>query len=257
MYYRLALVGKPVSHSMSPTIFEKLLKENGDYGSYILLETEPVELPSIKDKAKALYLNGFNVTMPYKRAIIPFLDNISELSKKVMSVNTVTIRNEKLYGYSTDGMGAKNAIKKSGFDIADKRTVIYGAGAAAASIILALKDAKADITIFSRRVDAAEQLAERLGVNFQNGFSLENADCFINATPLGMEQYSDFPCCSELKAMNNAGLVLDIAYGRIKTKLLREASERGLKTLSGFDMLYEQAKVGFKIFTGNGDFDGK
>lgn len=245
----VGLIGKPVKHSLSGVMHNAAFKKLKLNYSYLLFE--PHNLKEIIHGFKQLHFSGFNITMPFKMEVMKFLDKIDPTAKKIGSVNTVVIKNNKLIGYNTDGIGAVNALKKV-VRLKGKRVLLLGSGGAGKSISFYLKKEKTKVTLADRTDAKAKKLAKKLKVKqipLKSIKSLENYDILINATPVGMKpETMKTPINTNL--LRKDLIVFDIIYEPPQTKLLKEAKKKGCKTINGLEMLLEQGFVGFKIFTG-------
>ena len=128
---RLGLVGYPLGHSLSPALHEYFLRENGLSGCYHKFEVVEEDLPRALDGLKVLGFRGANVTIPYKRAVLPYLDTISETAEWMQAVNTLTVKDGKLCGENTDLSGFELALKRNEVEFENKKAVVFGAGGAA------------------------------------------------------------------------------------------------------------------------------
>ncbi|MFC0014898.1 MULTISPECIES: shikimate dehydrogenase [Allobacillus] len=257
--YRLGLIGNPIKHSKSPELHEQFLKELGVKGVYKLYELTHDELGAFTERAKQDGILGFNVTVPYKEAIIPHLDRLDFFAKEMNAVNTVKLMNGELVGYNTDGIGYMEALrqfKPDFFDHTNKEILIIGAGGAAKGIALALNEIEnTTINIANRTEDRAFELARKL----KNGhvYSLAEAerhleayDLIIQTTTAGMQPNIDGQVI-RLDRVKPTAIVSDIIYQPKWTKFLKQASEHGVHVLFGIDMLIYQAAKSFEIWTGH------
>lgn len=259
---RLDVVGDPISHSKSPYIHETVLKELGTPYEYRKVRVKKGELSKYLCEAKELGLCGFNLTMPHKTDILPFLDFIDDEALRFNSVNTVKIKDGKLLGYNTDAQGMVYSMERQGFRTKDKNIVILGAGGVSSTLALKMAfEGTGKITVLNRTLRSAEDICEKIikesGTNCTalsfDKESLKNAakecDILINCTPLGMEGIdTDFEDLSFLENMSKGSLVFDLIYNPPETSLLKRAKELGLSTLNGLDMLIYQGLLADEIF---------
>jgi len=258
-----AVIGDPVEHSLSPCFQNAAFQHLGLDFVYVAFTVKAEELRGAIEGVRSLGFHGLNVTMPHKISIIQYLDELDEDAERIGSVNTVLNRDGRLIGYTTDGVGALNALKNNGVDPKGKKIVILGAGGASRSVSLALiKEAK-ELVILNRTVRRAERLVcdlHRLvkedekvrsgGLTEENlRKELENADILINATPVGMMPNEDKMPVKEEHLHPNL-VVFDLVYNPIETKLLRKAKMIGAKTIDGLSMLIHQGAASFEIWTG-------
>jgi len=236
--YLTGLIGSPVSHSLSPKIhkaaFDFLAMKDYDY---ILLDVNKESLESAVNEIKADgRFIGFNVTMPDKIDILNYCDEVSDRVKAIGGANTIKIENGKLLAYNTDGEGFVKAIEDRGLSLKNKKMVILGAGGAARSIKVSCEERQCNCNMLHRpSMDAL--------IN-----ELNNADFFVNATPVGMHKV-DCPI-ENLDNVNNNLFVADIIYGNFKTNLIKMAENKGLACMDGRDMLFNQALLSFQIWHG-------
>ena len=250
-----ALIGFPLGHSMSPEIHNELFKTKNINGKYELIEIPPESLEASFEELKKL--GGFNVTIPHKTNIIPFLDELSDRAKLFGAVNTVEIKDGKAKGYNTDCVGFLRALEGAGIELKGK-VLICGCGGVSRMFAFESALAGCDIT-FAIRESSLEkcktlcaELKEKLGAQSRIVF-LDNAgegyDLIINGTPLGM-----FPnvesCPLDRKTVESSKAVFDSIYNPGETVLLRYAKEAGIKYQNGLSMLVWQAAAAQEIWNG-------
>ncbi|MGM0500038.1 MAG: shikimate dehydrogenase [Bacillota bacterium] len=258
------LLGKTLSHSISPSLHNNGFRDLGLNAVYLMLETKEKNLEEYINSLKMIGFSGWNVTIPYKESIIPYLNGFSSLARASGAVNTVLNRRGRLTGYNTDVIGFQRQIEESGINVKDKRAVVIGAGGAARAVIAALIQLSlADITIINRTVENAEELAKLFREeNSEQNFdfcSLEEqeyaevvkaADLVVDTTPVGM--YSND---NQNKLVINPDylhedqLVIDLVYNPLKTEILKEAEKRGAQIGNGLPTLIYQAEASFKLWT--------
>lgn len=248
--YTLGLVGKPVSHSLSPLLHSLLFETLNLKCTYIAHEVNSQDLRSTIEKIKALNYRGFNVTYPYKRDIIKYLDEIDESAKLIGAVNTVKYDGQKLIGYNTDGIGFIRSMADKGKEIKNRRVCILGAGGASRAIAvnIALQE-PANITVLNRTVSKAAEVCNIINNNIKDIAQygsikeiqrIENSDIIINTTPLGMIPYEDrLPIEGKIQ-LSEDNVVYDIIYNPPQTKLLKLAEDFGCVALNGLGMLIYQ-----------------
>ena len=256
MKWKLAVIGDPIAHSLSPVIQGQIMEILGVSGEYKAVHVKAEELAGFMEYARE-NLHGFNVTIPHKGAVIPFLDEIDPYAQSCGAVNTVRIRDGKMTGFNTDGDGIRAALEQMGAPFAGSRVALLGAGGAARSICRKALDCGADaVRVFCRRPEQGEAIlpaGSRGEVLPFSALSAETcgawADIIINATPLGMSgTAADFAGFSFLDGGRPA--VCDIVYKPAETSLLKACRERGLVCRNGLGMLVYQAVYAFRIFTG-------
>lgn len=242
------LIGKPVEHSLSPAIHNALFKKHKINAIYLPFEVDDLE--SAVKGARALGIQGLNVTMPYKERILEFLDGISDDANVIGSVNTIVNREGKFVGYNTDGIGVLKALKRF-VEIKNKRILVLGAGGAGRAIAYTLSKLT-EVVVLNRTERKAKEL-EKFGVKGEKlskgrlEYYSSWADIVINATPIGMNEDRS-PVPGELLRKNQ--VVFDIVYSPLETRLLREAREAGCLTIDGLWMLVYQGAESFRLWTG-------
>ncbi len=254
---KLAVIGDPIEHSLSPLIQQAMLDELGIpciYGRiHVPAGTVGTWLPGTPD----LNLAGFNATMPHKTDLVPLMDTLSDDARMYRAVNTVVIRDGLFHGHNTDGAGFVRSLHDEGIDPKGKRITVYGAGGAARSVVLKLAAEDAGrITVCCRTPAKAEELVQassnvRVVAIDSSEFerTLAETELFINCTPLGMQgvpsQFSSFDFLDILPPFSP---VCDLIYRPLKTKLLEEAGKRGHQTMNGLGMLIHQAILALEQF---------
>lgn len=230
---RAGLLGRKLGHSFSPQIHRLL----GDY-SYLLFEVEPDDLEGF---LRGDDFDALNVTIPYKKAVMPYLSEISEDARAIGSVNTIVHKNGGgLYGDNTDASGFAGMLRKLCVDPAGKKALVLGSGGASVACVHVLKRMGArDVRVISRT--GAD--------NYDNLELHADAEILVNATPVGMYPQNDH-CPLELERLPKLEAVLDLIYNPARTRLIQAASARGIAALGGLYMLVEQARRASEIFTG-------
>lgn len=256
-FIKTAVIGHPISHSKSPLIHSYWLEKHGLNGSY---EAIDVPVDNLKQGVADIIKNGisgFNVTIPHKISIMAICDEVDDLATAIGAVNTVTIKNGKLYGTNTDGFGFVENIKRSAadFDFKKGKAVVLGAGGAANAVIYALlQEGVPEIFITNRTKEKAQKLTafnpEKIkAIDWELRHDvLENANLIINTTSLGMA--SNPPLEINLRAAPVHALVTDIVYAPLMTNLLTRAKACKLRTVTGIGMLLHQARPGFELWNG-------
>lgn len=250
------LIGYPVRHSYSPTVFNTFFEYYEQNAAFITIQIKKGELPKLlHEYVDTLALGGFTCTMPHKEDIIPYLDQLSDAARECQSVNVVSLRDGRLYGHTTDGLGNLRGFEATGRRAKDQNVVIYGVGGATKAVAQAYRAAGADVTILSRDPAKAEAAAKALG-GMKGGDSdrlkdyLPECTLFINGSPLGMKGSPDYQDFSFLDLLPKGAVVYDCVYKPRETTLLREARARGIHTVDGMVMLLTQMGVLFETLTG-------
>ncbi len=262
--YKLGIIGYPLSHSISAVIQKAGFESLGIEGTYDVLETPPEDLISRIKFLKTNDYAGFNVTIPLKVPMSLFLDDIDDYANIAGCVNTVKINDDKsFYGYNTDIYGFKKAIPHD-VNLNGKTASILGTGGAARAAVVGLveKGIK-EIDFYTRNIINSKQTLDYMRAKFSNTIfnvyqiqnirSLKGSAIIVNATPIGMKGFMANEMPLEYKDLDNLDsdtVVYDIVYNPIKTVLISEAQKRGLRTISGLDMLIYQAQRAIEIWTG-------
>lgn len=257
---KTAVIGHPIAHSKSPLIHNYWLNHYNLPGHYEALDIPPENLKKDVDNLVNNGYCGFNVTVPHKISIMDLCYEIDEIASSIGAVNTVTIKDGKLYGANTDAYGfienIKNHAKLYGFSwqLNDGPAVILGAGGAArAAVYGLLQEDVPEIILLNRSKERAENLAlmdKRIKVIEweKRADSLENANFLVNTTSLGMKGQP--PLEIDLSRANPSITVHDIVYNPLHTQLLKNADKAHLRTITGIGMLLHQARPGFKLWNG-------
>lgn len=261
----LAVIGDPIAHSLSPAVHSSALDALEVAYTYEKVQVKKGELEQFLAYAKEKNITGFNLTMPHKVDILPYLYEMDEVAQRFQSVNTVKVVDGKFYGYNTDAGGYTEALKGAGYGFKDSRVVILGAGGVVRTLALeaAWQGAKS-IRILNRTVSKAEEICAMVKAQVQVAditaevmttdaiaVACEACDILINGTPLGMHGVdSDFADFSFLDHLPKTALVSDLIYNPDTTNLLAEAQKRGFVTLNGLGMLIYQALIADQIYLG-------
>lgn len=229
---RVALIGKPLGHSYSKAIHER-------FGyPYELLEVDEGNVANLLREGG---YDGFNVTIPYKKMVIPLLDEIDEKAMEIGAVNTVCVRNRRLIGYNTDFYGLDYLLESNGVDVKDKVVMVLGAGGTSqtAKAVLNSRGAKRIVTV-----------GRREKVNYDNCYNEKGVSVIINTTPVGMyPNVGESPI--EVGKFSGLEWVVDVVYNPFRTKLVVDALSRGVKAVGGLKMLVAQAVYASNLFTGS------
>lgn len=255
---RAGIIGHPVAHSLSPIFQGAAFRESGLDVRYERWDTEPEALAARVLGLREPECLGANVTIPYKEAVFPLLDELGGQSARVGAVNTIVNRSGRLYGFNTDGPGFVQALRReAGFEAAGRRILLLGAGGAARGIAFALADAHcAGIGTWNRTPTRAANLARDLAdagadaVVEATPYAREY-DCIVNCTSIGMHG-GPAPGRSPVDIASIPGepFVVDIVYAPEETPFLADARRRGLRTLGGLPMLVFQGALSFELWTG-------
>lgn len=226
------LLGRKLGHSYSPQIHGQLASYD-----YSLFEKEPEELEGFLKNGNFV---GLNVTIPYKKDVIPFLDQLSPVARRLGAVNTIVRRGDgSLVGHNTDYFGFRYLVQQSGLDVRGKKVLVLGSGGASNTAVAALQELGARVVIISRSGEN----------NYGNLHLHANASVIVNTTPVGMYPNTgvspiDLGCFPQLEG------VLDVVYNPARTQILLDAENRGLVAMNGLWMLVAQAKESAEWFSG-------
>jgi len=254
---RLAVIGDPIEHSLSPVIQQAMLDALGLDCTYERIRVQAGTAADWLPGAAALGLGGFNATMPHKADLVPLMDELSADARMYRSVNTVVLRDGRFLGFNTDGEGFLRSIMEQSIDVRGKRIAVLGAGGAARSVVLKMAAEGAErITVCCRSPEKAAGLAGASPAVHVADLSRQSTDSvladsalLVNGTPLGMQGVaSDFEDFTFLEALPASAPVCDLIYRPLKTRLLEEAEKRGHPTLNGLGMLIHQAILALEHF---------
>ncbi|MEH7093797.1 shikimate dehydrogenase [Neobacillus vireti] len=252
------VLGNPIGHTMSPAMHNDLFSLYNMDAIYLPFQVMDEDLHDAVNGLRALGAVGFNVTIPHKSKIIPFLDEVDELAASIGAVNTVVNQDGKLIGYNTDGLGFLKGLNGIVSKVKGKRILVIGAGGAARAIYFTLaKENPIQIDIANRTIEnAVDLIAECPYPISSRAFTIEEAgkhvgdyDMFIQTTMIGMSpKITEQPL--SLQNLRKQTVVCDIIYNPLETRFLHEASERGATVQNGIDMFVYQGALAFEKWTG-------
>lgn len=286
MPFTLGLTGFPLSHSLSPKLHNAALTAAGLDGSYSLFPVDPARpeaLAALLERVRSGEIDGLNVTIPHKQAVIPLLDELSETAQAIGAVNTIYMSNDRLIGDNTDAAGfwadlsphltppkfqraefrgginlplphfrvskiggrASHDFAKAG------RGLVLGAGGSARAVVFALKAHGWDFSVAARRIGQAKALVTEFGLQSTQSLNslLSNFDLLVNTTPLGMIPNTE--TCAWEQEFPPGVFVYDLVYNPPETLLIKRARAAGLQASNGLGMLIEQAALAFELWTGH------
>jgi shikimate dehydrogenase len=233
---------------------------NLDY-VFLAFKVKPAEVENAVNGMRALNIRGLNVTMPHKAPILKFLDRTDLSAQIINSVNTILNRDNKLFGFNTDGVGALKALRENGVELKGRKVLLLGAGGAARAIAYTMAKEADELAVLNRSLKPAQELAKLLEKTANKKIisgslspkeiqqNLQDSDVLINATSVGMKpKAEESPVASKLLRPNLS--VMDIVYNPIETKLAKDAKAAGAKVVSGVEMLIYQGAASFEIWTG-------
>ena len=242
------VIGNPIDHSLSPKLHNYWIKENNLKAIYDKRQINKNDIEEIITEVKDEKIHGINVTVPFKKTVIPFLDRLTSVAEETQSVNTIFKKDDKIIGDNTDVSGFENAAKHFDYDIKNKKIFILGAGGVVSSIILALnKIGVSKISLSNRTKEKVE--------NFKKIYSdLEiidwgkntDFDVIINATSLGLQNNDQIKL--DFSKIGPNKLFYDVIYNPNKTNFLAKGEELGNKIENGKMMFIYQAQMSFKIW---------
>lgn len=251
-----AVLGDPIEQSMSPFMHDHWFQENQIDATYIPIHVTSERLKETVDSLRMLGCSGWNVTVPHKQAIIPFLDGLEESARIMDAVNTVFRTDDgRLIGANTDGQGFVKSLEELFGQRAQGPVLIIGAGGAARGIAFALKSAGyGPLFITNRTVEKATVLAGE--IEGAAALSLAEAESrlgefpvLVQTTSVGMN-FAEAGMPLDLSRLDSAAIVADIIYNPLKTELLRSAEQVGASTLNGVGMFVHQGALAFQKWTG-------
>ena len=246
---RYFVIGNPIEHSLSPKLQNHWLKANNINAIYDKIKLDDNQIEKFIQDIKKQKIIGCNVTVPFKKTVIPFLDKLSKDSERTQSVNTIIFDNGNLIGHNTDIAGFEKAIKNINYTLQDKRVLILGAGGVVPSIIFALKKMNvSEITISNRTKKKAEDLRTQFfNLNIVEWGSLPEIDVIINATSLGL---SNEKINLDFSNIGKNKLFFDVIYNPSETNFLKKGKETGNISENGKLMFVYQALEAFKLWHG-------
>ncbi len=255
------IIGHPVEHSMSPTMWNPALQELGLDYAYVAFDVHPDNLEKAILGMRALGIKGMNVTIPHKENVIQYLDEIDPIAKKMGAINTIKNDDGVLKARNTDAGGAKKSLIDAGCEISGKNILFLGSGGVARSVayILSQQANKIVLTdiVEKSALTVAQEIKQNMGVDIEGKLSkksilkeeIQKTDILINATPIGMHpKMNASPISKEL--LHEDLFVFDVIYNPLQTKLMKDAAKIGCKTLGGLDMLVNQGVLAFEWWTG-------
>lgn len=261
------LLGRPVSHSVSPAMHNESFRFHGLDYVYLAFDVAPEQFEKAVDGLIAVNARGFNCTMPHKRRMYERADVLSEEAQLIGAVNTVVQENGILTGYNTDGKGYMTAVRDAGHDIIGGKMMLFGAGGAAASIAAqAALDGVPKIDLFARRGgswDSMQKVADRvnqrtacrvcmyeLGDTEQMKESIRESRILVNASSVGMSPFEAGCLVPDESYLHPELIVSDVIYNPERTRLLQMAERAGCRTFNGMYMLLYQGAYAFELWTG-------
>lgn len=240
----------------SPVIFSTVLKRMGIKGTYVPFKVKPDQVGQALQSLRVLNIAGANITVPYKQAVIPFLDILSEGANIIGAVNTIVLNGEKLKGYNTNAIGFMDALSYAGFEAEDKSAMVFGTGGAARAVVFILNWLRTKTIFVAGRDEAkTQEMVDRFGGEGRSLSSLEGqripVDIVVNATSVSSSDES--PELASLFAslkLPSCSMLVDLNYDRPKNFWKRGAEEKGIRFMDGLMPLAYQARRTFSLWTG-------
>ena len=261
---RLGIFGWPVAHSKSPQMHESAASALGIELRYERFEVAPDELADAVERKHEAGIDGYNLTVPHKEAIMALIDEVAPAARAIGAVNTVVRVDGRYIGHNTDAPGLVRSLEEAGVQVGDARVVVVGAGGAARAAVVGLANAGAsEITVLSRRPEQSEALVSSLGPHVEcpldaaplseASWSFETATLLVQATSATLESNPGavaFAAALPIDALPAEAAVVDMVYKPLKTSVLARAEERGLSIVDGLGMLLHQGAIAFEMWTG-------
>lgn len=256
---RYAVLGEHLGHTWSPYIHNSLFAAGGRDAIYLPITVPSKMLSSAVDVFKCCF-GGFNITIPYKEQIIPFLDDLSDSARACGAVNTVVCKDGRLVGHNTDGEGMLRALEENGVKTTEVNALILGGGGAARAVAYALLMRGGHITFAVRDILKCRKVVDELAASLTDGAqrlhvcALDSIsgtyDVLIHCTPVGMMP-NEFGCPVGKEVVECCGAVFDAVYNPRKTRLLALAQHLGKPAIEGLGMLYYQAVEAQRLWFGS------
>ena len=244
------LVGHPVRHSLSPEMHTALFQRLGLDAVYVAFDVDPARADRVADAIRTLDLVGVNLTVPFKERVLPHLDHLTIAAREAGAVNVVIHVDGHLTGYNTDGAGLVASLaEEHGFDPADTRCAVLGAGGAGRAVAASLAQS-AEVTLFNRTLARAEAAAADLGLTaapFED-FGDQPFDLVVNCLGGGAEELVE---ALPIERLPDSAIWVDANYWNPRPPRLAACQARGLRTSTGLGMLVHQGALSFELFTGH------
>ena len=242
------VIGNPIEHSLSPKLHNLWIQQNNIDAIYKKKQLNESDIEAMIDEVKSEKINGINVTIPFKKSVIPFLDQLTLIAKEAQSVNTIFKKDNKIVGDNTDIGGFEYGLKHFNYNVQNKKVFILGAGGVVPSIILALKKLGVfKISLSNRTKEKAVELKKIYkDLEVINWGECIDFDMIINATSLGLK--NDDRIELDFSKIKSDKLFYDVIYNPSKTNFLLKGEELGNKIENGKMMFIYQAQLSFKIW---------
>ncbi|NVM25773.1 MAG: shikimate dehydrogenase [Desulfobacterales bacterium] len=241
------VLGFPLSQTLGPIMHNTAFEVTGVNAVYLAFETGDIE--GCVKGMRALGIKGMSVTLPFKSEVLPYLDGVDEMAKKIGAVNTIVNKNGQLIGYNTDALGSLKALQDV-VGLTGMNCLLLGAGGAARAIGFILKEQGVHLTIANRSPERGIALARSLHSPFVllKDVGKMDEDILIQATPVGMYPHKD-QCLIPEYLLKEGMVVMDIIYNPPETRLVKTARKRGCRTITGLTMFVYQGAEQFRLWT--------
>ena len=248
MIKKYLVIGNPIEHSLSPKLHNHWIKKNNIEAVYDKKKIDENELKNIISKVKEEKISGINITVPFKNAVIPFLDELSPEANETKSVNTIYLYDGKTIGHNTDIAGFELAIKYAKYDLTNKKIFLLGAGGVAPSIIYSLRKMNVSkITLSNRTKEKAENIKNLFkDIEIVDWGEIVNFDMIINATSIGLKNEDEIKF--DYSAVGQDKFFYDVIYNPKETIFLKRAKLFGNRTENGKMMFIYQAHQAFTLW---------
>ena len=245
---KFLVIGNPISHSLSPKLHNYWLKKNNINGTYDKEKLNSNDLEKLILRVKTNEIYGINVTVPFKKEIISYLDELSLEAENTQSVNTIYLNDNKVKGHNTDVDGFQLSLSNIKFDVKGKKIFILGAGGVVPSIIFSLKKMKASKIIITNRTKTKAEALKNIfnDLSIIDWGEVPSFDMVINATSLGLDNKDEINL--DFSKIEKGKLYYDVIYNPKETNFLKKAKAMGNKTENGKKMFIYQAAASFKIW---------
>tara|TARA_B100000989_G_scaffold137420_1_gene102104 strand:+ start:308 stop:1102 length:795 start_codon:yes stop_codon:yes gene_type:complete len=245
---KFLVIGNPIKHTLSPKLHNFWIKKNNVNAIYGKLETHKSDLNELCENLKQGKLDGLNVTVPFKKEIIPYINVLSGNALRTKSVNTISIENGNLVGHNTDIDGFELSVKKLNYDVSNKTVIILGAGGVVPSIIYALKKMNASkIFVSNRTKEKAEDMQNQFDdLHILDWGELTNFDMIINATSIGLKENDKFEI--DFSKIGKNKFFYDVIYEPHDTNFFQAGNQKGNTFENGLNMFLYQAQKAFNIW---------
>lgn len=241
--------------SKAPAIFSTVMKRLGIRGAYVPFKVDPGQIAAALHCLRVLNIDGANIAVPYKEAVIPHLDILSEGANIVGAINTIVRNGDSLKGYNTNAIGFMDALEEIGFDVTDKKAVVFGNGGVAKAVIFILNWLRAgSVRIVGRNAAVTRNIIERIGGESVPLQSISeqpvSADIIINATSVSSpDEAPEMASLVKSLAVRDCSLVVDLNYGRRENFWQAMAEARNIQFMDGLSTLAHQSRRCFSLWT--------